>query len=89
MKFIPDEDSLWKYCPTLVGTVVDYVNALGSEAWTYGVDSAFINERQAGVKFSRVASSGWGRDELWVSATQTEAGEAWVARSHTVTSDVR
>ena len=80
METITSEDAFWKQWPTLAGQVFEHRDAI--DQGIFGFDSAIVDRDHASVKLSCVAVNGWGRDELWISASREPAGP-WTLQ-HTI-----
>jgi len=76
MRFINDEDSFWKWSPA-ASEIFSYRREnpeLEAAPWTFEKGGVSDDFRSSWATFWHVVISGWGKDELTISASRDEAG---------------
>jgi hypothetical protein len=83
--FISSKDKFWNFSPA-AGKIFAYLREnieLASGPWGFESGSVACDRKSTHATFSYVALSGWGKDQLDISATMTENG-VWRIK-HTIT----
>lgn len=75
--FAPDEDKFWRISPAAAAEIFAYLKEnADTSVMPWGFDNGYVSgdRRSTNAIFSCVALSGWGKDELTISATLANDG---------------